>query len=146
MTRRHLVSLPRAEARHLAGTGTAWPASPEARCVAALREWLHGITRSRRATVPVSKIVNDLGLILALVPAASAPSRGPFGPGRAGRPLPGRVEYVGSGVVRLDETAISSLSGLPPGDDFRVTFTAVGPVLAVGADTYLACGEGSGTA
>jgi hypothetical protein len=63
--------------------------------------------------------------------------RGPFGPGRAGPPLPGRVDYLGAGIVRLDETAITALASLPPGEDFR-THTGAGPVLAVGTDTYLA--------
>ena len=94
MSRSHVVQMPRAEARHLAGDGPAWPATPEARCLAA-------------------------------------------GPGRAGPPPPGRVEYAGDGAVRLDEAAVAYLAQLPPGEDFRVRFTGAGPVLAVGADTYL---------
>lgn len=140
MTRTYLVQLPRAEARHLAGTGKASLPSPEARCVEAVREWLHGLRGRQEATVPVSKVAADLTLILGMVPASSRPARGPFG----GAPLPGRVEYLGCGIVRLDDAAISALAELPDGDDFRVTITDAGPVLAVGADRYLAREEAPG--
>lgn len=138
MSGTYLVQMPKAEARHLAGEGPPWPATPEARCVAAIREWLSGITRSRRAAVPVTRIKADLTRILGTVPVSTVPSRGPFGPGQPGPTLPGRVEYLGDGIVRLDETAIGSLAQLPPGEDFRASFTDAGPVLAVSADTYLA--------
>lgn len=41
-------------------------------------------------------------------------------------------------MVRLDEAAISALAELGEDEDFRVTFTDAGPVLAVGAERYLA--------
>lgn len=136
MTRTYVVQMPKAEARHLAGAGPGWPATPEARCVAALREWLAGLSRRRTTTVPVRKVITELTLILSIAPAVRAPARGPFGPRRGGASLPGHVEYLGEGTVRLDETAISSLAALPPGEDFRVSFTGAGPVLEVGTDTY----------
>lgn len=123
MSRNYPVQMPRAEARNLAAIPAAWPATPEARAVAALREWLHGITRRRAATVPITKIATDLTAILSLVPSTPAPARGPFGPGRPGLPLPGRADYLGSGLVRLDDTALSALATLPAGEDFRVSFT-----------------------
>ena len=132
-----LVQMPRAEACHLAGTGPAWPATPEARALAALREWLHGVTRSYRTTVPVAKVAADLTRILELAPVTAAPSRGPFGP-RQPRPRPGRVEYLGDGVVRLDEEAMSALAELAEGEDFRAVCTDAGPMLLVGTDGYLA--------
>jgi hypothetical protein len=136
-----LVQMPRAEARHLAGTGgPAWPATPEARCVAALRGWLDGVTRSYRGTVPVAEIAADLTRILELAPVTAAPSRGPFGPRQNGR-RPGRVEYLGDGVVRLDEEAMSALAELGEGDDFRAVCTDAGPMLLVGTDGYLAYEE-----
>ena len=138
MTRAYLVHMPAAEARHLAGTCRGWPATPQARLTGALREWLHGISRRRTAVIPVRKVVADLTLILDTVPLPRRPQCGPFGPGRAGLTLPGAVEYLGDGIVRLDETAISSLAGLAAGDDFRVSHTDAGPVLTVGADRYLA--------
>lgn len=136
MTRRYLVHLPLAEARHLAGTGHGWPAAPHARLVLAIREWLAGISRRRTAAVPVRKVIAELSLILETVPLPQRPVRGPFGPGRAGLPLPGEVEYLGGGVVRLDDAAISALAGLAAGEDFRVTFTDAGPILTVGTDHY----------
>ncbi|MGE5135406.1 MAG: hypothetical protein ACM32E_21165 [Gemmatimonadota bacterium] len=102
MSRCYLVHLPRAEARHLAGAGLAWP--------------------------PGS-------------PAADSPVRGPFAPDGRGAALPGRVEYLGSGIVRLDGAAIGSLAELPEGDDFRVVFEDVGPVLTVGPARYAAVAE-----
>ncbi len=102
MSRHYRVQLPRAEARHLAGAGSAWP--------------------------PGS-------------PAAERPVRGPFAPGRHGAVLPGEVEYLGGGIVRLDEVAIGSLADLPEDDDFRVTFGDVGPVLTVGPARYAALEE-----
>lgn len=70
--------------------------------------------------------------------------RGPFGPRRSGLPLPGRVEYLGDGTVRLDETALASLAGLAEGEDFRMAITDAGPVLEVGPDRYLAREEDPG--
>ena len=103
MSRYYRVQLPRAEARHLAGAGPAWP--------------------------PGS-------------PAADRPVRGPFAPDARGAALPGRVEYLGAGIVRLDEAAIGSLAELPEGDDFRVIVEDVGPVLTVGPARYVAREEG----
>jgi hypothetical protein len=103
-----------------------------------VREWLAGVSRRRTAVIPIRKVVADLTLILDAAPLPRRPVRGPFGPGRAGRPLPGQVDYLGGGIVRLDDAAITALAGLPPGEDFRIIHTAAGPVLAVGADTYLA--------
>lgn len=134
MARTYLVDLPKAEGRHLAGVGSAWPATPEARALGALREWLHGICRSGAATIAVSKIVADLSLILDITPAGTQPVRGPLRPDLS-RP-PGRAEYLGSGTVRLDEAAIAILAELRDGEDFRVTFTDAGPILTVGADHY----------
>ncbi len=98
MSRDYLVHLPRAEARHLAGAGRAWP--------------------------PGS-------------PPAERPVRGPFAPDGRGAALPGEVEYLGAGIVRLDEAAVKSLAGLPDGDDFRVVAEDVGPVLSVGTARYV---------
>ena len=138
MTGTYLVHMPLAEARHLAGTGPAGPATAEARVINALREWLHGLSRRRTAVIPVRKVTADLNLILATVPPPQRPVRGPFGPSRAGPPLPGHVEYLGSGIVRLDEAAISVLTTLADSDDFKATCTDAGPVLTVGTDSYLA--------
>ena len=138
MTGTYLVHMPLAEARHLAGTGPAGPATAEARVINALREWLHGLSRCRTAVVPARKVAADLNLILATVPLPQRPVRGPFGPSRTGLPLPGHVEYLGSGIVRLDEAAISALTTLADGDDFKATHTGAGPVLTVGTDRYLA--------
>jgi hypothetical protein len=138
MNRTFLVQLPRAEARHLAGVSVCWPATPEASCIHAVREWLNGLLGSRAAQVSVGKIAADLGPILAAVPVADRPQCGPFSVRGGGGILPGHVEYLGGGIVRLDDTAISSLAELSPGEDFRVIFEDVGPVLAVGADRYIA--------
>lgn len=137
MTQRtYLVHLPLAEARHLAGTGHGWPATSQTRLAAALREWLVGLSRRRAAVIPVRKVVADLTLILESVPLPQRPLHGPFGPGRTGPP-PGRVDYLGGGIIRLDEDAVSSLASLAPGDDFHVIRTDAGPVLSVGTDEYL---------
>ncbi len=138
MSRTFLVHLPLAEARYLAGTGHGWPATPQMRMTAALREWLADISRRRSTVVSVRRVVADLTLILETVPLPQRPLHGPFGPGRTGPPLPGQVDYLGGGVVRLDQDAITALAGLTAGDDFRVCFTDVGPVLTVGTDEYLA--------
>lgn len=136
MTRAFLVHLPVAEARHLAGTSHTWPATPDTRLAVALREWLAGVSRRRSAVIPVRRVVADLTGLLEAVPLPQRPLRGPFGPGRHGLPLPGQVEYLGGGIVRLDEAAISALSGLADGEDFRVTLTDAGPILTVGTDHY----------
>lgn len=88
MTHTYLVHMPQAEARHLAGTGYGWPAAPQARLAAALREWLAGISRRHSAVIPVRKVVADLTLILEVVPMPQWPLHGPFGPGRAGAERP----------------------------------------------------------
>jgi hypothetical protein len=135
-SRTYLVHMPKAEARFLAGVGVGWPATPEARCVHAVREWLTGLVRSRAVSVSVRKVADDLGPLLARVPVTERPLSGPFAaPGRR-PPLPGRVEYLGAGIVRLDDAALSSLAGLRPGEDFRVTVTDAGAVLEIGADRY----------
>lgn len=138
-SRTYLVHMPLAEARHLAGTGPPWPPGPKDRVLAAVREWVAGLACRHTATVPVAKVVADLTAILDIAPATAGPVRGPFAPAAAGgAPLPGTVAYLGAGTVRLDDTAISALAGLLPGEDFRVCFTNAGPVLTVGTDTYLA--------
>jgi hypothetical protein len=146
VTRTYLVEMPKAEARHLAGTGCGWPASPESRIVAGLRDWLHGLAGRRSETVPVGKVLDDLTSLLELATTAGKPVRGPFGPGRGGPSLPGHAEYLGGGVVRLDEVAISALAGLVEGEDFRAVLTTAGPVLLVGTDNYLAREEQPGPA
>lgn len=138
----YLVHMPAAEARHLAGEHPTWPATPEARIAAALREWVHGLSRRRTAIIPVRKVITDLTLILEAATLPRRPVRGPFGPARDSLPLPGHVEYLGGGIVRLDDTALSSLAGLGAGEDFRVSYTDAGPVLKVGPDHYLARAEG----
>lgn len=136
-SRTYLVHLPLAEARHLAGTGHSWPTTSEARLAAGVREWLAGLSR-RRGVVPVRKVVADLTSILEAVPLPQRPVCGPFGPARAGLRPPGRVEYLGSGIVRLDDEAVGSLASLADGEDFRVVHTDAGPVLTVGPERYLA--------
>ncbi|MDR0345923.1 MAG: hypothetical protein LBI49_22995 [Nocardiopsaceae bacterium] len=143
-TRTYLVHLPLAEARHLAGTAPTWPATGDSRLAARVREWVAGLSRRRTGFVPVRRVVADLTLILDTAPLPKRPLCGPFGPGRAGLTLPGRVEYLGDGVVRLDEAAIKALVTLADGDDFRVTLTAAGHLLTVGTDTYLAREEEPG--
>lgn len=103
-----------------------------------------GLSRRRVGIVPVRKVVADLTLILDTAPLPTRPLCGPFGPGRAGLTLPGRVEYLGGGIVRLDEAAVNALATLADGDDFKVTLTAAGHLLTAGADTYLAHEEEPG--
>ena len=111
-----------------------WPTSPEAACLHAVREWLADVDARNAATVPVASVVADLELILARVPESRVPCRGPFAPRpRIGAP-PGRVEYVGGGMVRLDEDAIATLAGLGAEEVFRVIASDGGPVLVVGKD------------
>jgi hypothetical protein len=138
MSRTYLVHLPLAEARHLAGTTHNWPATPQMRLAAAVREWLAGVSRRRSRVIPVRKAVADLTLILETVPLPQRPVRGPFGPRHASPPLPGQADYLGGGIVRLDEDAINSLASLPPGEDYHITHTDAGPLLTFGTDTYLA--------
>ena len=135
----YLVQLPRAEARHLAGVGACgWPASPEAACLHAVGEWLAGLKARGSTTVPVSAVVADLELILARVPVARVPRRGPFAPRSGIGCPPGQVEYLGGGVVRLDEDAIATLAGLGADEDFRAVASDGGPVLVIGKERYLA--------
>lgn len=142
MSRTYRVQMPRAEGRYLAGIGADSPATPEARCVHAVREWLNGVKGRRSPQIPVQKIVDDLEAILDLVPMAERPACGPFAARGRIPPLPGRVEYLGSGLVRLDDAAISALAGLRDGEDFRVIATDLGPFLVVGSDCYPAYEEG----
>lgn len=135
----YLVQLPRAEARHLAGVATCgWPASPDAACLRAIREWLAGVKARASKTLPVSRVVADLELILRQVPEARVPCRGPFAPRPGVGAPPGRVQYLGGGVVRLDQDAVATLAGLGADEDFRVVASDGGPVLMVGEDRYLA--------
>lgn len=144
MNRTYLVHMPRAEARYLAGLGVGWPTSPEARCVHAMREWLNGIRGRKSRYVPVQKVLDDLDSILGQVPVAERPTHGPFASRGGGAHLRGRVEYLGGGAMRLDDAAISALTELREGEDFRVTITDAGPVLLVGPDRYLAYMEATG--
>jgi hypothetical protein len=137
-SRTYTVQMPKAEARFLAGAGLGWPATPEARCVHAVRMWLTGLVRSRAVSVSVRKIAEDLEPLLARVPVTERPLSGPFAALGGRPPLPGRVEYLGACIVRLDDAALSSLAELRPGEDFRVSWTDAGPVLEVGPDRYVA--------
>lgn len=138
MTRTYLVQLPRAEARYLAGVGVGWPATPEARCIHAIREWVNGVRGRQSEQVPKRKIIEDLEPLLAQIPLADRPLHGPFAARGGYPPLPGRVEYLGGGALRLDDAAISALAELRDGDDFHVTFSDAGPILSIGDDHYLA--------
>lgn len=141
----YLLHMPKAEASHLSGVGPPGLAGPKDRALTAVREWVTGLAGRRTATVAVAKVIADLTAILGIVPAAAVPVCGPFAPpGNGQPPLPGRVAYLGGGTVRLDEDAITALAGLAAGADFRVCFTDAGPVLSVGADTYLAREEEPG--
>lgn len=140
MIRTYVVQMPKAEARYLAGLAVGWPATPEARCVHAVREWLNGLRCRHSEQVPAEKVINDLELILDQVPPTERPVCGPFA-ARGGLLPPGLVKYLGDGAVRLDDTAISTLTGLREDDDFHVTHTEAGPVLSVGNDQYLASEE-----
>lgn len=133
-----LVHMPLAEARHLAGTTHSWPATPQMRLAAALREWLAGVSRRRSTVISVRKVMTDLTCILEAVPLSQRPVCGPFGPARAGLRPPGQVEYLGGGIVRLDDDAVSSLATLGDGEDFRVVYETIGPVLTVGHERYIA--------
>jgi hypothetical protein len=134
MSRRYLVELPTTEGMRLAGIRMGWPSSPEGRCVHAISQWLTGLERRRVRCVLVTKISRDLWPLLERVSLAERPLHGPFA--HSGGPLPGQVEYLGAGTVRLDDTALNSLAELRPGEDFRITYEATGPVLAVGHDRY----------
>lgn len=141
---RYLVHMPLAEGRHLAGACRGWPAAPHARLALAIGEWLAGLSRRRTTVVPVRKVIADLSLILETIPLPRRPVCGPFGPSQAGLHPPGQAEYLGSGIVRLDQDAISALATLADGEDFKATLTSAGPVLTVGNDTYLAREEEPG--
>ena len=137
MSRSYVVYMPRAEARYLAGADTSWPTTPEARCVHAIREWLNGLRDRTSEHVAVHTIIDGLDPLLDRVPEIKRPTSGPFASRGGGPPLPGQVEYLGEGAVRLDDAAVSALAGLREDQDFRITITNMGPILWVGADQYL---------
>lgn len=120
----YLVHMPIAEARHLAGVARARPPGGP-------------------GSAPGRQPAGGREAGLAGVPAAARPVRGPFAPDQHGIAMPGRVEYLGAGTVRLDDVAISSLAGLGEGEDFRVVFEDAGPVLLAGSDRYPATEEPS---
>jgi hypothetical protein len=99
--------------------------------------WLTGLRRRTTRAVTVAKVVNDLTPLLDQA-LAGQPACGPFAASGGQPPLPGRVEYLGGGIVRLDDTALASLAGLPEGTDFRTVFTDADPVPVVGCDRYAA--------
>ncbi len=137
MTRRYRLDLPKAEGMRLAGIGLGWPATPEGRCVHAISTWLTGLERRNTRAVLVTKISRDLWPLLEAVPLTQPLRHGPFAtPPGGGSPLPGRVEYLGAGTVRLDGTALSALAELSDGDDFQVSFTSTGPVMTIGTQCY----------
>ncbi len=137
MTRSYRVDLPRADGMRLAGIALGWPGTPEGRCVHAISQWLTGLERRGSRAVLVSKISRDLWPVLEAVPLGQRPHRGPFAPAAPGGPaLPGHVEYLGAGAVRLDDAALSSLAGLATGEDFRVTRTAGGAIMTIGTSHY----------
>ena len=61
---------------------------------------------------------------------------GPRGPLRdhQGYPLPGLIEHLGGGQVRLDGMAVLALRG--KGDDGRITDQGDVQVIVIGADRY----------
>lgn len=136
MMRTFLVVVPDAEAKHLAGVGSPGLSTAEARCVHAIRNWLTGLEKRRAHSVMVEQVSGDLRAILDLVPQADRPVRGPFTVLGRGVPLPGRVQYLGEGTVRLDEHALSALTSLQPDEDFRVHVTDAGPFLTVSDASY----------
>lgn len=143
MNRTFSVVMPDAEAKHLAGIGNPWPLTPEARCVHAIRGWLTGLENVRAHSVAIRQVSRDLRSILDLVPQEERPVRGPFTVLGGGTPLPGRVQYMGEGTVRLDDQAVSALACLRPDDDFHIAFTDAGPVMTVSGSTYLVREEGA---
>ncbi len=141
MTRAYLVKFPgEAEAHYLAGIARHPDASPAQACVQAIRDWLGRLQATGREYVSPEEISADLAPVLARTEAAAGnrqgPECGPFAPDAAGRSRPGRVEYLGDGVVRLDSLALSALACLDHRADFRVTFEDGGPVMIVGHDRY----------
>ena len=137
MSQNYVVYMPKAEARYLAGVGMRWPPTPAARCGDALREWLNGLRDRQSEHVAVHAVIDDLDPLLDRVPVIKRPASGPFASRGGGPPLPGQVEYLGEGAVRLDDAAVSALAGLREDQDFRITITDMGPILWVGADQYL---------
>ncbi len=127
------VELPRAEGIRLAGISAGWPATPEGRCVQGISGWLAGVERRGSRCVLVSKLSRELWPLLEAVPLQCGPRAEPA---RGGSPLPGRIEYLGAGAVRLDAAALSALAELGPREDFRVTFTSTGPILTAGQHHY----------
>lgn len=138
MSRSFVVQMPNAEAKYLAGIGTPRPPTPETRCMDAIRNWLAGLETRWTDSVAVGQVSRELRSIMALFPEVKRPACGPFSGQGGGSPLPGHVDYLGAGIVRLDDRALSALAGLPSGDDFRVTFTDAGPVMTVSGSGYLA--------
>jgi hypothetical protein len=139
MSRIYTVVLPMAEARYLAGLDRAWPPlSPAQSAVHGIREWLRGIQASRLEQVPVQKISDDIGPLLAQVP----PATGPLSVHRGWPALPGRVEYLGAGKVAFDDAAFSALCELGGDDDFRIVLTDNEPVMLVSGTEYPVHAEG----
>jgi hypothetical protein len=137
MPRTYRVELPKDEALRLAGIGKGWPPTPETRCVHAIREWLATLELRHIRCVTVAKISRDLWPLLDTVPLTERPLHGPFAPPTSGDPpLPGHIQYLGAGTVRLDDTALSALAELGEGEAFRVTFTGSGAALTIGTDHY----------
>jgi hypothetical protein len=140
MGRAYLVKFPGdAEALYLAGITRHPAASPAQACVQAIRDWLDRLKATGREYVSPQEISADLGPVLARTEAAAAqhraPACGPFAPGPAGRRPPGQVDYLGEGVVRLDDQAVATLAVLDYRDDFRISYDD-GPVLIVGSGRY----------
>jgi hypothetical protein len=144
VTRHYRLDLPKAEGMRLAGIGLGWPATPEGRCIHAISTWLTGLERRNTRAVLITKISHDLWPLLEAVPQQQPPLRGPFAPpGHGGSPLPGHVQYLGAGTVRLDSAALSALAELSPGEDFRILLTATGPAMVIGTASYPAREEAS---
>jgi hypothetical protein len=138
--RAYLVTFPGdAEALYLAGITRHPHASAAQACVQAIRDWLDRLTAAGREHVSPQEISAGLGPVLARAEAAAthhrAPACGPFAPGQDGRTLPGRVHYLGGGMVRLDPQAVASLAALDYRDDFRISYDD-GPALIVGSGRY----------
>lgn len=136
-TRRYRVDLPKAEGMRLAGVGMGWPATPEGRCLHAISAWLTGLERRASRAILVAKVCRDLWPLLEAVPLQQPPLRGSLAPpGHGNSPLPGHIEYLGAGTIRLDDAALSALAELPEGEDFRIAFTGAGPVMTIGTECY----------
>ncbi len=132
-SRTYRVHLPTAEAIRLAATGTGWARTPEGRCAQAISDWLASLEHRHIRCVTVAKISRDLWPILDQPPLTGQP---PTIPGSAGPPLPGRVRHLGSGIIRIDSTALSGLAELSPAEDVRITFPETGPALIIGQARY----------